>query len=122
SALHRRVPQRAEKHGAELVIFGHNHVHIERWLDGPDGQFPLVGLSSATVSSAFGHEDLAAYQVYEIAPGRSQTSGGFNLHVKRYGLRAAGGDVVELANYPLTPDRADSTKQKGTVIEAVVAD
>ena len=111
-----------EKHGAELVIFGHNHVHIQRWLDGPDGQFPLVGLSSATVSSAFGHEDLAAYQIYEVARDGGDTGAGFRLQVIRYGLRASGGDVVELANYALTPDRDDSTKQKGTVIEAAVAD
>lgn len=53
-----------QKHGAELVLHGHDHVHSVKFIDGPAGTIPAVGVPSA---SALGHEgDPAAYHLFEI--------------------------------------------------------
>ncbi|HEY0224766.1 MAG TPA: metallophosphoesterase [Pseudolabrys sp.] len=54
------------EHGAELVLHGHDHLHMLNWLQGPDGsKVPAVGVPSA--SAAFGTDkDAAAYNLYAI--------------------------------------------------------
>jgi 3',5'-cyclic AMP phosphodiesterase CpdA len=54
------------EHGAELVIHGHDHLHMLNWLDGPDGsKVPAVGVPPA--SAAWGtSKDAAAYNLYAI--------------------------------------------------------
>jgi 3',5'-cyclic AMP phosphodiesterase CpdA len=58
-------------HGAELVLHGHDHLHMINWLDGPnETRVPAVGVPSA--SAAWGmSKDAAAYNLYAIdgAPG-----------------------------------------------------
>ncbi|HSP49028.1 MAG TPA: metallophosphoesterase [Pseudolabrys sp.] len=58
-------------HGVELVLHGHDHLHMINWLDGPNGaRVPAVGVPSA--SAAWGMStDAAAYNLYVIdgAPG-----------------------------------------------------
>jgi 3',5'-cyclic AMP phosphodiesterase CpdA len=58
-------------HGAELVLHGHDHLHMINWLDGPNGaRVPAVGVPSA--SAAWGmSKDAAAYNLCAIdgAPG-----------------------------------------------------
>jgi 3',5'-cyclic AMP phosphodiesterase CpdA len=54
------------KHGAELVLHGHDHIHSVVMLDGPNGEkIPAVGVPSA--SAAGGEGDLAGYNLYSIA-------------------------------------------------------
>ena len=57
--------------GAELVLHGHDHLHMTNWLAGPNGaRVPAVGVPSA--SAAWGmSRDAAAYNLYSIdgAPG-----------------------------------------------------
>jgi len=59
------------EHGAELVLHGHDHLHMLNWLDGPAGaRVPAVGVPSA--SAAWGaSREAAAYNLYAIdgAPG-----------------------------------------------------
>ena len=59
------------EHGAELVLHGHDHLHMLNWLDGPnETRVPAVGVPSA--SAAWGmSKDAAAYNLYAIdgAPG-----------------------------------------------------
>jgi 3',5'-cyclic AMP phosphodiesterase CpdA len=54
------------EHGAELVLHGHDHLHMLNWLDGPNGtKVPAIGVPSA--SAAFGADkDAAAYNLYAI--------------------------------------------------------
>jgi 3',5'-cyclic AMP phosphodiesterase CpdA len=54
------------RHGAELVLHGHAHVHSLVWLDGPHGRVPAVGVPSAS-AAADPHGDTAAYNLYSIA-------------------------------------------------------
>ena len=57
--------------GAELVLHGHDHLHMTNWLSGPNGaRVPAVGVPSA--SAAWGmSKNTAAYNLYAIdgAPG-----------------------------------------------------
>ena len=59
------------EHGAELLLHGHDHVHMLNWLAGPDGtRVPAVGVPSASAAPGTSHND-AAYNLYRIdgAPG-----------------------------------------------------
>jgi 3',5'-cyclic AMP phosphodiesterase CpdA len=59
------------EHGAELVIHGHDHVHMRNWLQGRDGaKVPAVGVPSASAACGTS-KDAAAYNLYAIdgAPG-----------------------------------------------------
>jgi 3',5'-cyclic AMP phosphodiesterase CpdA len=53
-------------HGADLLLHGHDHVHMINWLQGPNGtRIPAVGVASA--SAAPGRDkDAAGYNLYKI--------------------------------------------------------
>jgi 3',5'-cyclic AMP phosphodiesterase CpdA len=58
-------------HGAELVLHGHDHLHMVNWLSGPNGaRVPAVGVPSASAAPGMSKE-AAAYNLYAIdgAPG-----------------------------------------------------
>ncbi len=58
-------------HGADLVLHGHDHLHMINWLEGPNGtRVPAVGVPSASAAPGTG-KDAAAYNLYRIdgAPG-----------------------------------------------------
>ena len=53
-------------HGAELLLHGHDHVHMINWLEGPDGtRVPAVGVPSASTTPG-SDKDSAAYNLYRI--------------------------------------------------------
>jgi hypothetical protein len=53
------------RHGADLVLHGHDHVHSTMWFDGPHGRFPAIGVPSAS-SVAHGRIPAAAYNLFRI--------------------------------------------------------
>jgi 3',5'-cyclic AMP phosphodiesterase CpdA len=54
-------------HGADLVLHGHDHVHMLNWLNGPNGsRVPAVGVPSASAVPGKA-KDAAAYHLYRIA-------------------------------------------------------
>jgi 3',5'-cyclic AMP phosphodiesterase CpdA len=58
-------------HGAELLLHGHDHLHMLNWLKGPAGtHVPAVGVPSASAAPGLSH-DAAAYNLYRVdgAPG-----------------------------------------------------
>ncbi len=59
------------KHGANLVLHGHDHRRSLVWLDGPDGAIATVGVPSASAQAPHGHEDASGYNIFRIdgAPG-----------------------------------------------------
>jgi len=57
-------------HGAELILHGHEHVHLLHWFDGPHGRVPSVGVPSASYAVG-GRYDPAAYNLYTIDGGPS---------------------------------------------------
>ncbi|MGC2084322.1 MAG: metallophosphoesterase [Bradyrhizobium sp.] len=54
-----------KRHGVELVLHGHDHVHSTIWIDGPERQIPVVGVPSAS-AVAHGHHPAAAYNLFAI--------------------------------------------------------
>jgi 3',5'-cyclic AMP phosphodiesterase CpdA len=56
-----------ERHGAELVLHGHDHVQALDWLPGARGPIPALGVPSASATPLAGHHvEPAAYNLYRI--------------------------------------------------------
>jgi 3',5'-cyclic AMP phosphodiesterase CpdA len=55
-----------KRHGVELVLHGHDHVHSTIRIDGPRGTIPVVGVPSAS-ALAHGRYPAAAYNLFSIA-------------------------------------------------------
>lgn len=53
-------------HGAELVLYGHNHKQILDYLETATGTLPVVGVPSASAARQ-GHKPLARYNLFEIS-------------------------------------------------------
>jgi 3',5'-cyclic AMP phosphodiesterase CpdA len=54
-----------KRHGVELVLHGHDHVHSTIWIEGPNGTIPVVGVPSAS-ALAHGRYPAAAYNLFSI--------------------------------------------------------
>jgi 3',5'-cyclic AMP phosphodiesterase CpdA len=53
-------------HGAELLLHGHDHLHMVNWLAGPEGAaVPAVGVPSASAKPGL-DKDAAAFNLYRI--------------------------------------------------------
>jgi 3',5'-cyclic AMP phosphodiesterase CpdA len=55
-----------KRHGVELILHGHDHVHSTIWIDGPAGKIPAIGVPSAS-AVAHGRYPAAAYNLFSIA-------------------------------------------------------
>jgi 3',5'-cyclic AMP phosphodiesterase CpdA len=80
-----------KRHGVELILHGHDHVHSTMWFDGPRGRIPAVGVPSAS-AIAHGHYPAAAYNLFSIerdgdAWRCEQTVRGFGDDVRIHELR-----------------------------------
>src|SRR5581483_1931953 len=56
-----------ERHGAELVIHGHNHHSTLEWCATGAGKVPVVGVPSASLGRPHRREPLARYNLFRIA-------------------------------------------------------
>lgn len=81
------------RHGAELVIHGHNHRRQTIWLD--NGRIPAIGVPSASEAPP-GEHDPAGYNLYRIEGER----GAWRCEVVTRGITAGG--IVELDRTRLT--------------------
>ena len=54
-----------KKHGVELILHGHDHIHSTMWFDGPDRKIPSIGVPAAS-ALARGRHPAAAYNLYKI--------------------------------------------------------
>jgi 3',5'-cyclic AMP phosphodiesterase CpdA len=61
----RKVHALLKKHGVELVLHGHDHIHSTMWFDGPAGRIPAIGVPSAS-AIAHRHYPAAAFNLFEI--------------------------------------------------------
>jgi 3',5'-cyclic AMP phosphodiesterase CpdA len=86
------------EHGAELLLHGHNHEQQLRWLDGPRGRIPAIGVPSASAVIS-DHDEPAAYNIYRIAGG----PGAWQCDMVSRGLRAGQNGVVDLTRHTLVP-------------------
>ena len=85
------------RHGAELVIHGHNHINMLAWGTGPSGRFPIVGAPSASLGRRHRHEPLGRYNLYRIDPASR------SIAIVGRGLAEPDGPVVELERRLLVP-------------------
>jgi 3',5'-cyclic AMP phosphodiesterase CpdA len=53
------------RHGVELILHGHDHVHSTVWFEGPNGEIPAIGVPSAS-ALAHGRYPAAAYSLFSI--------------------------------------------------------
>jgi 3',5'-cyclic AMP phosphodiesterase CpdA len=74
------------KHGAELVIHGHNHRHSVAHIKCPDGKTPVVGVASASAVPG-SPKHLAAYHLYNI----TRSNGRVAIDMRVRGLLSSGG-------------------------------
>lgn len=78
------------RHGAELILHGHDHVHMLNWLYGPDNtRVPAIGVPSASAKPGT-DKDPAAYHLYRI----DGEPGAWRVELISRGVTAEG-DVVE---------------------------
>lgn len=54
-----------KRHGVELILHGHDHVHSTVWFEGPNGEIPAIGVPSAS-ALAHGRYPAAAYNLFSI--------------------------------------------------------
>jgi 3',5'-cyclic AMP phosphodiesterase CpdA len=54
-----------KRHGVELILHGHDHVHSTMWFDGPKRPIPAIGVPSAS-AVAHGRAPAAAYNLFSI--------------------------------------------------------
>ncbi|MDO9410950.1 MAG: metallophosphoesterase [Pseudolabrys sp.] len=79
-----------ERHGAELVLHGHDHLNMINWLAGPNGaQVPAIGVPSASARPSDNH-DAAGYNLYRI----DGAAGAWRCEMVSRGI-AAGGAIAE---------------------------
>ncbi len=78
------------KHGAELVLHGHEHFALVRWFDTPQGKVAAIGVPSA--SGAVGWKyDSAAYNLYVV----EGSAGAWRCEMVSRGLDDDGTRIIE---------------------------
>jgi 3',5'-cyclic AMP phosphodiesterase CpdA len=80
-----------QRHGAELVLHGHDHVHSVIYLDGPQRWIPAIGVPSASQVPQPEHGP-AGYNLYRIAG----QAGEWRCELVARALFPAGGAMTEV--------------------------
>jgi 3',5'-cyclic AMP phosphodiesterase CpdA len=79
------------RHGAELVIHGHDHVRSLSFVEGPRQRIPVVGVPSASEVPP-GNHDAAGYNLYRIDGG----GGAWRTEVISRGISPDAANVIEI--------------------------
>jgi 3',5'-cyclic AMP phosphodiesterase CpdA len=94
----RRFETLIAKHGAELIIHGHNHRHSVVHIAGPRGPVPVIGVASASaVPGTERHR--AAWHMYEI----TRDGDRWTVEGVIRGMKAGENEVVELGRFSVSP-------------------
>lgn len=89
------------RHGAELVLHGHEHTPMHNWHPSSGRAIPVIGAPSASLAVPYKKEPLARYHLYRLDPGRNDGV----IEMIARGLAEPGGPVVELERRLITPER-----------------
>jgi 3',5'-cyclic AMP phosphodiesterase CpdA len=92
------------RHGAELVLHGHEHTATEHWHSSPSGPIPIIGVPSAALARPYKNEPLARYHLYRLAHEGNRPS----IELISRGLAAPDGRFVELERRRIVPASANS--------------
>lgn len=79
------------RHGAELVLHGHNHRAMTAFASGPTRPIPVIGVPSASLGSAHGSQTLARYNLYRITADPEAP-----IELIERGILEPAGEVVEI--------------------------
>lgn len=91
-----------ERHGAELVLHGHNHRNMRAICHGQDGEIPVIGIASGSYATSHDTNALARYNLLTFTRGVR----GDSIDLVGRGLKVSGGPVVELERVCLScPER-----------------
>lgn len=89
--------QTLSRHGAELLLHGHDHLAMLNWLDGPENtRIPAVGVPSASAAPGSDAE-AAAYNLYRVDGSATR----WTCEMISRGMTASG-DMVEVKRMMLT--------------------
>lgn len=80
------------RHGAELVLHGHNHRNMRTVTEGKHGPVPVIGIASGSYGIAHGANSLARYNLLRFTRGDA----GDRIDLVGHGLKVNHGPVVEL--------------------------
>ena len=83
------------RHGAELILHGHNHKPSVAYIPGPSKAVPIVGVASASARHE-GHRPAASYHIYSF----NQIDKEYKINVIRRGLNNKD-EIVSLAHFDL---------------------
>jgi len=92
------------RHGAELVLHGHEHISSEHWHPASSGHIPIIGVPSASLSRPYNNEPPARYHLYRLALDTKRP--GIELIAR--GLAEPGGPIVELERRWIASSSANS--------------
>ncbi len=98
-----------QRHGAELVLHGHNHRSELRHHASTTGPIPVVGVASASLGSPHKGETLARYHLYRF----EADAGCLQITCLSRGLATPDGPVVELERRTLTGDAMAASQHGG---------
>ncbi len=87
------------RHGAELVLHGHEHISSEHWHPTPSGHIPIIGVPSAALARGYKKEPLGRYHLYRFALDGNRPS----IELIARGLAEPDGPVVELERRQIVP-------------------
>jgi 3',5'-cyclic AMP phosphodiesterase CpdA len=79
------------RHGAELVIHGHDHVHSLTFVEGPRQRIPVLGVPSASEAPP-GKHDPAGYNLYRV----DGCAGAWRTEVISRGISPDGNNIIEI--------------------------
>jgi 3',5'-cyclic AMP phosphodiesterase CpdA len=79
------------RHGAEIVLHGHDHSFSEQTIEGFAAPVPVFGIPSASAAEAHGRRPHAHYGILRIEP----TEGGWTLELRHRGFDSGSGGFTE---------------------------
>jgi 3',5'-cyclic AMP phosphodiesterase CpdA len=85
-----------KRHGVDLILHGHDHVHSTMWFDGPCARIAAIGVPSAS-SIAHGRYPAAAYNLFSI----TREGDGWRCEHNTRGIKD-GSDIQELRRVRLS--------------------
>ncbi len=90
------------RHGADLVLHGHEHISSAHWHPGPSGAIPVIGVPSGSLAVPHKREPLARYHLYRLHPGDNRP----RIELIARGLAEPGGPIVEIERRWVEPQGA----------------
>jgi 3',5'-cyclic AMP phosphodiesterase CpdA len=95
------------RHGAELVLHGHNHRDTMAWRRCAHGDLLVVGIASGSAGRQHNGDPLARYNLFRLTRDES----GFTIEFQARGLLTPHGNVADLERKVLRPEVAESARQ-----------